>query len=65
MNVDFRRDDWGTVGPRRAQKSASGQGGWQVFHTCTPAADCINPAVYNAIRAMATRHGLAGHAALA
>ncbi len=51
MNVDFVATDWGTVGTRRAQKTPPGQGGWQVFHTWHAGADCINPAVYNAIRA--------------
>jgi peptide/nickel transport system substrate-binding protein len=51
MNVDFVATDWGTVGARRAQKTPPGQGGWQVFHTWHAGADCVNPAVYNAIRA--------------
>jgi peptide/nickel transport system substrate-binding protein len=51
MNVDFVATDWGTVGSRRAQKTAPGQGGWQVFHTWHSGADCINPAAYTAIRA--------------
>src|SRR6266403_1290629 len=50
MNVDFVATDWGTVGSRRAQKTPPGQGGWQVFHTWHAGADCVNPAVYNAIR---------------
>ena len=51
MNVDFAAIDWGTVGARRAQKTPPGQGGWQMFHTWHAGADCINPAVYIAIRA--------------
>jgi peptide/nickel transport system substrate-binding protein len=51
MNVDFVATDWGTVGSRRAQKTAPGQGGWQVFHTWHSGADCTNPAAYTAIRA--------------
>jgi peptide/nickel transport system substrate-binding protein len=51
MNVDFAAIDWGTVGTRRAQKTAPGQGGWQMFHTWHAGADCISPAAYNAIRA--------------
>jgi peptide/nickel transport system substrate-binding protein len=51
MNVDFVATDWGTVGARRAQKSPAGQGGWEMFHTWHAGADCINPAVYPAIRA--------------
>ena len=51
MNVDFVATDWGTVGPRRAQKTPPGQGGWGMFHTWHAGADCINPAAYIAIRA--------------
>src|SRR5216117_932117 len=51
MNVDFVATDWGTVGSRRAQKSPPGQGGWGMFHTWHAGADCVNPAVYIAIRA--------------
>jgi peptide/nickel transport system substrate-binding protein len=51
MNVDFVATDWGTVGSRRAQKTPPGQGGWQMFHTWHAGADCLNPAVYNGIRA--------------
>src|SRR3989440_2950197 len=51
MNVDFVATDWGTVGQRRALKSPPGQGGWGMFHTWHAGADCVNPAVYIAIRA--------------
>ena len=51
MNVDFVATDWGTVGARRAQKTPHNQGGWEMFHTWHAGADCINPAVYIAIRA--------------
>src|SRR5579872_5985204 len=51
MNVDFVATDWGTVGARRAQKTPHNQGGWEMFHTWHAGADCINPAVYPAIRA--------------
>ncbi|HMK80248.1 MAG TPA: ABC transporter substrate-binding protein [Xanthobacteraceae bacterium] len=51
MNVDFVATDWGTVGQRRALKSPPGQGGWSMFHTWHAGADCLNPAVYIAIRA--------------
>src|SRR6202158_721950 len=51
MNVDFVATDWGTVGTRRAQKTPQGQGGWAMFHSWHAGADCINPAVYHAIRA--------------
>lgn len=51
MNVDFIATDWGTTGQRRAQKSPPGQGGWAMFHSWHAGADCINPAVYAAIRA--------------
>jgi peptide/nickel transport system substrate-binding protein len=51
MNVDFVATDWGTVGARRAQKTPHDQGGWEMFHTWHAGSDCINPAVYIAIRA--------------
>jgi peptide/nickel transport system substrate-binding protein len=51
MNVDFVATDWGTVGARRAQKAPHNQGGWEMFHTWHAGADCVNPAVYIAIRA--------------
>src|SRR5713101_6183328 len=51
MNVDFAAIDWGTVGARRAMKTAPGQGGWQMFHTWHSGADCINPAVAIGVRA--------------
>jgi peptide/nickel transport system substrate-binding protein len=50
FTVDFVATDWGTVGSRRAQKSAPTQGGWSMFHTWHAGADCINPAAYLAIR---------------
>ncbi|MDB5371423.1 MAG: transporter substrate-binding protein [Belnapia sp.] len=51
MNVDFVATDWGTTGQRRAMKNPIGQGGWSMFHSWHAGADCINPAVYNAVRA--------------
>jgi peptide/nickel transport system substrate-binding protein len=51
MNVDFVATDWGTTGQRRASKSPPGQGGWGMFHSWHAGADCVNPAVYIAIRA--------------
>jgi peptide/nickel transport system substrate-binding protein len=51
FNVDFVATDWGTVGSRRAQKTAPGQGGWNMFHTWHAGADCVNPASYTAVRA--------------
>jgi len=51
MNVDFVATDWGTVGARRAQKTAPGQGGWSMFHTWHAGADCVNPSSYTAVRA--------------
>ena len=51
MNVDFVATDWGTVGSRRASKTPHNQGGWEMFHTWHSGADCVNPAVYPAIRA--------------
>ena len=51
FNVDFVATDWGTTGQRRAMKNPVGQGGWGMFHSWHAGADCINPAVYIAIRA--------------
>jgi len=51
VNVDFVATDWGTVVGRRAQKSAPGQGGWNMFHTVHPGVGCIDPASYIALRA--------------
>ncbi len=52
MTVDFVATDWGTVGSRRAKKEPPGAaGGWNMFHTWHAGADCVNPAVYSAIRA--------------
>jgi peptide/nickel transport system substrate-binding protein len=51
MTVDFVATDWGTVGARRAQKTAPSQGGWSMFHTWHAGADCVNPASYTALRA--------------
>ncbi|MGE7414312.1 ABC transporter substrate-binding protein [Methylobacterium tarhaniae] len=51
MKIDFVATDWGTVGTRRASKAPPSQGGWNMFHTWHAGADCINPAVYPAIRA--------------
>jgi len=52
FNVDFVATDWGTVGVRRAKKEPPGAaGGWGMFHTWHAGADCVNPAVYSAIRA--------------
>jgi len=31
-----------------------------MFHTWHAGADCVHPAVYNAVRALATKRGLAG-----
>ncbi|MDO9708252.1 ABC transporter substrate-binding protein [Paracraurococcus lichenis] len=50
FNVDFVATDWGTTGQRRAMKNPVGQGGWSMFHSWHAGADCINPAVYIAIR---------------
>jgi peptide/nickel transport system substrate-binding protein len=51
FNVDFVATDWGTVGQRRSMKNPVGQGGWSMFHSWHSGSDCINPAVYIAIRA--------------
>jgi peptide/nickel transport system substrate-binding protein len=50
FNVDYVATDWGTTGQRRAMKNPVGQGGWSMFHSWHAGADCINPAVYIAIR---------------
>ncbi len=55
FNVDFVATDWGTTGQRRAMKNPVGQGGWSMFHSWHAGADCINPAVYIAIRANGER----------
>ena len=56
FTVDFVATDWGTVGVRRAKKEPPGAaGGWGMFHTWHAGADCVNPAVYSAIRANADK----------
>ena len=50
MTVDFVATDLGTVGARRASKAAPAQGGWSMFHTWHGGADCVNPAIYPALR---------------
>ena len=50
MTVDFVATDWGTVGQRRASKSAPGQGGWGMFHTWHAGADAASPVGYIALR---------------
>jgi peptide/nickel transport system substrate-binding protein len=43
IKVDYAAVDWGTVVARRAQKSAPGHGGWQMFHTHLYGIDCVDP----------------------
>jgi peptide/nickel transport system substrate-binding protein len=44
MKVDFVATDWGTVAARWLQKSAPGQGGWNMHHTWYTGAAHTNPA---------------------
>ncbi|MCR0985489.1 ABC transporter substrate-binding protein [Roseomonas populi] len=50
LNIDYVATDWGTVGSRRAVKSPTSQGGWNIFFSWHAGVDCINPAAYTAIR---------------
>jgi peptide/nickel transport system substrate-binding protein len=54
MKVDYAAVDWGTVVARRAQKSPTGQGGWQIFHTGWYGVDCVDP-TFKALRANGDR----------
>ncbi len=51
MNVQYQALDWGTVGQRRASKQPPDKGGWNIFHTWSAGADCINPAPYTGLDA--------------
>jgi len=51
MNVQYTALDWGTVGQRRASKEPPDKGGWNIFHTWSAGADCINPAPYTGLDA--------------
>jgi peptide/nickel transport system substrate-binding protein len=51
INVDYAAIDWGTVGARRAQKTAPSQGGWQMFPSWSAGADWTNPATNKFVRA--------------
>ena len=52
MNVDFVATDWGTDRPApRAEDRRPARAAGRMFHTWHAGADCINPAVYIAIRA--------------
>jgi peptide/nickel transport system substrate-binding protein len=51
INVDYAAIDWGTVGARRAQKTAPVQGGWQMFPSWSAGVDWTNPATNKMVRA--------------
>ena len=43
FKVDMQSMDWQTVVTRRTKKEPADQGGWNVFHTFSVAADILNP----------------------
>jgi len=43
FKVDMQSMDWQTLVTRRTKKDPPSQGGWNVFHTFTVAADILNP----------------------
>jgi len=43
FKVDMQSMDWQTVVTRRTKKEPANQGGWNVFHTFSVAADILNP----------------------
>ena len=43
FKVDMQSMDWQTVVTRRTKKEPANQGGWNIFHTFTVAADILNP----------------------
>jgi peptide/nickel transport system substrate-binding protein len=43
FKVDMQSMDWQTVVTRRTKKEPASQGGWNIFHTFTVAADILNP----------------------
>ena len=43
VNVDMQSMDWQTLVTRRTKKEPPAQGGWNVFHTFSVAADILNP----------------------
>jgi peptide/nickel transport system substrate-binding protein len=43
FKVDMQSMDWQTVITRRTKKEPANQGGWNIFHTFTVAADILNP----------------------
>ncbi|MEJ1978745.1 MAG: ABC transporter substrate-binding protein [Acetobacteraceae bacterium] len=51
MQVDYQSLDWGTVGTRRTSKAPPKQGGWNLFHTWSSGAGCVNPAGYKPLDA--------------
>jgi peptide/nickel transport system substrate-binding protein len=43
FKVDMQTMDWQTVVTRRTKKEPADQGGWNIFHTFSVAADILNP----------------------
>ena len=43
FKVDMQTMDWQTLVTRRTKKDPPNQGGWNIFHTFTVAADILNP----------------------
>jgi peptide/nickel transport system substrate-binding protein len=43
FKVDMQSMDWQTLVTRRTKKEPADQGGWNIFHTFTVAADILNP----------------------
>jgi peptide/nickel transport system substrate-binding protein len=43
FKVDMQSMDWQTLVTRRTKKDPPSQGGWNIFHTFTVAADILNP----------------------
>jgi len=43
FKVDMQSMDWQTVVTRRTKKEPANQGGWNIFHTFSVAADILNP----------------------
>jgi peptide/nickel transport system substrate-binding protein len=51
LSMDYAAMDWGTVGARRAQKTAPSQGGWHLFPSWSAGVDWTNPATNKMVRA--------------
>lgn len=52
MNVDLQTMDWGTLVQRRASKEPVELGGWNVFHSWSPATTMMNPVVNSYTRGL-------------